>query len=85
MGAPLRCVQKVGQVSEEKPPDIIECTENDTPLQMLDDGEAQVAGGTAWMWAREQYEGTVDVLFVDEAGQMPTVAAMTNPRPCNYP
>ena len=30
----------------------------------------QVAGGTAWMWAREQYVDAVDVLFVDEVGQM---------------
>jgi len=28
-----------------------------------------VLGGTAWMWAREDFAGAVDVLFVDEAGQ----------------
>ena len=27
-------------------------------------------GGTAWLWAREDFAGAVDVLFVDEAGQM---------------
>lgn len=31
---------------------------------------AQVAAGTAWMWARPEFEGIVDTLFVDEAGQM---------------
>lgn len=30
----------------------------------------QVAGGTAWLWAREEFFEAVDVLFVDEAGQM---------------
>jgi hypothetical protein len=28
------------------------------------------AGGTAWLWARPEFEDAVDVLFVDEAGQM---------------
>jgi superfamily I DNA and/or RNA helicase len=30
-----------------------------------------VLGGTAWLWARDEYRQTVDVLLVDEAGQMP--------------
>jgi len=29
-----------------------------------------VAAGTAWLWAREEFAGSVDILFVDEAGQM---------------
>ncbi|MGH7392354.1 MAG: TM0106 family RecB-like putative nuclease [Candidatus Rokuibacteriota bacterium] len=29
-----------------------------------------VVGGTAWLWAREAAEATLDYLFVDEAGQM---------------
>ncbi|MEZ4596272.1 MAG: hypothetical protein R3C32_05135 [Chloroflexota bacterium] len=33
-------------------------------------GEVDVLGGDrAWMWAREDFAGAVDVLFVDEAGQ----------------
>ena len=31
---------------------------------------AQVAGGTAWLWARPEAFDTLDVLFVDEAAQM---------------
>ena len=30
----------------------------------------QVGGATAWLWAREEASECVDVLFVDEAGQM---------------
>ena len=26
--------------------------------------------GTTWLWAREQFARSVDVLFVDEAGQL---------------
>ena len=29
-----------------------------------------VVGGTAWLWAREDMDAAVDVLFVDEAGQL---------------
>jgi uncharacterized protein len=39
-------------------------------LEKLQSGEAPVAAGTAWLWAREEFAGSVDVLFVDEAGQM---------------
>ena len=36
----------------------------------LRDGELDVAAGTTWLWAREQFGGSVDTLFVDEAGQL---------------
>ena len=36
----------------------------------LDHGDYPLVGGTAWCWSREQFEQSVDVLFVDEAGQM---------------
>ena len=36
----------------------------------LRDGDLDIGAGTAWLWAREQFQGTVDTLFVDEAGQM---------------
>ncbi len=36
----------------------------------LADGSVDVVGATAFGWARDQFEGAVDVLIVDEAGQM---------------
>ena len=36
----------------------------------LTDGSCAVVGGTAWLWAAEEMVEAVDVLFVDEAGQM---------------
>src|SRR5262249_54899701 len=36
----------------------------------LRDGELDIAAGTAWMWAREQFQDSIDTLFVDEAGQL---------------
>ena len=31
----------------------------------LREGDLDIAAGTAWVWAREQFQGTVDTLFVD--------------------
>jgi uncharacterized protein len=39
-------------------------------LNALDAGEANLVGGTAWQWSREDFAESVDVLIVDEAGQM---------------
>ncbi len=43
---------------------------NEEPLAALHSGTADVLGGTAWLWARPEFARSVDVLFVDEAGQM---------------
>lgn len=42
----------------------------DEVLNALTSRAAQVGGGTASLWAREAMANSVDVLFVDEAGQM---------------
>ena len=44
-------------------------TSNETVIDALR-GPVQVAAGTSWMWARPEFEASVDTLFVDEAGQM---------------
>ena len=33
-------------------------------------GELDVVGGTGWLWSRPEFEGSVDVLVIDEAGQL---------------
>ena len=45
----------------------------------LDDGRANIAAGTPWLWASAKMTGAIDVLFVDEAGQisLANVAAMS--------
>ena len=42
---------------------------NEAARDGLRAGQFDVVGGTAWLWAREEMEGSIDVLFVDEAGQ----------------
>jgi predicted RecB family nuclease len=71
-GVQLRAVQKL------KDEDAAGC-EDGMVTQVYDNGDvrdalarrkAQVAAGTSWLWAREDMASSVDVLMVDEAGQM---------------
>jgi len=51
--------------------DVAECTESHAVLQRaLASHDVMVGAGTAWLWAREEFTDLIDVLFVDEAGQM---------------
>lgn len=64
----LQCMQRVKEKGVGIP-GIVQATDNIEPLAALQGG-VQVVAGTAWLWAREEYFEAVDVLFVDEAGQM---------------
>jgi uncharacterized protein len=66
----VTCLRKVKEKSAVLDPGIAETTDNAAVLSALRSRQANVAGGTAWLWAREEYFEAVDVLFVDEAGQM---------------
>ena len=70
-GAAVRIAQKVA--SEDvatRTAGILAMGSNDEVLRALSAGDVEVVGGTAWLWAREDMARTVDVLFVDEAGQV---------------
>lgn len=49
---------------------VIRAKNNDAVVTAIEEGKAQVIAGTVWLWARPDLNDTVDVLFVDEAGQM---------------
>ncbi|MEP7116058.1 MAG: TM0106 family RecB-like putative nuclease [Acidobacteriota bacterium] len=49
---------------------------NPDALAALAAREIDVLGGTAWLWARPEFAASVDVLFVDEAGQMSLANAL---------
>ena len=66
----LRCVQKANDEDGCEDTGIIQVDSNEAVLAALTDGTATVAAGTAWLWARGEMADSVDVLFVDEAGQM---------------
>jgi uncharacterized protein len=49
---------------------VIRGTSPQVVREHLDDGRANLAAGTAWLWTSPKMTGAVDVLFVDEAGQI---------------
>jgi predicted RecB family nuclease len=64
----LRCMQRMGE--EEPTAEIAIAQDNDEALAALATGKANVLGGTSWLWAPEVAFESMDVLFIDEAGQM---------------
>ncbi len=71
MGVDLTCIQKPEQGNKEADgPNLIFAKNNDDVLGKLASSEVQVAGATHFFWAREDAFEAVDVLVVDEAGQM---------------
>jgi len=49
---------------------------NEAALGALAGSEINVLGGTSWMWSRPDFAGAVDVLFIDEAGQVSLANAL---------
>jgi superfamily I DNA and/or RNA helicase len=67
----LRAIQKANDEGDGcEHPLVTEANDNEAVLDALVTGSAQVAAGTAWLWARPEMANSVDVLFIDEAGQM---------------
>jgi uncharacterized protein len=70
-GIEVRLAHKNGDDAEEGDESRVKSlADNGAALEALRSGNANVVGATAWLWAREELESAVDVLFVDEAGQM---------------
>ncbi|HUF46351.1 MAG TPA: TM0106 family RecB-like putative nuclease [Vicinamibacterales bacterium] len=72
-GVAIRAGHKGGDddgAASAEPPAVRAFDDNAAPLAALQAGEIEVLGGTAWLWSRAEYAASVDVLFVDEAGQM---------------
>jgi uncharacterized protein len=64
---------RIGQRADRDNPFLHDAAAGMTPERLeraLRTGELAVAAGTAWLWARGGLAGSVDTLFVDEAGQM---------------
>jgi len=66
----LSIVQKPNENDGCKHARVTHTNDNGEVLEKLQSGEAQVGAGTTWLWSRAEFAGSVDVLFVDEAGQM---------------
>jgi predicted RecB family nuclease len=69
-GTLVRCVHRVSEKSRSATPGIEEETDSARALKRIANREYDVVGGTAWVWAKQDVEEALDVLVVDEAGQM---------------
>ena len=76
---PVRIVQKVTRPGDELKDDVVTITKDNAAVRAsLESGTVQVAAGSAWLWSREDMAGSVDALFVDEAGQMSLANVMAS-------
>ena len=65
----FKCLHK-GSPKDDSPENLHAVDDNDRVLDLFSSGEFKVLGGTSWLWSREDFAGSADVLFIDEAGQM---------------
>ena len=68
MGVNVRCIQKVPKGEQDR--HRLQFTVDNKAALTSIRNTANVVGGTAWLWARPDAAGAVDVLFIDEAAQM---------------
>jgi predicted RecB family nuclease len=73
----LQCIQKVSELSKIACPGIREVTAPAEAIGALQDGTANVVGGTAWLWTPATSADAIDVLVIDEAGQMSLANVLT--------
>lgn len=73
---PVCCVHKITDRSDDFPEWLREETRNEDALDAIRNRTCEVLAGTAWLWSREDAADTVDLLFVDEAGQMSLANAL---------
>jgi len=66
----VRCMHRVSDKSTNPAAGIDEETDSGKAVTKILNREYDVVGGTAWVWSKEDLARSVDVLVVDEAGQM---------------
>ena len=70
-GVTVNAVQKVTEDEQAVDDERVTISKDNPEVRNgLATGEFNVGAGTAWLWAPQASAGMVDVLFVDEAGQM---------------
>jgi predicted RecB family nuclease len=67
---PLNAVQKANDTDGCPDRMVEQVSENEEILDALRSGTVNVVAGTPWLWARSEMADSVEVLVVDEAGQM---------------
>ncbi len=65
----FKCLHK-GNPKDGNPEAIHAIDSNPRVAELFLHGDYSLLGGTAWLWARPEFRDSVEVLFIDEAGQM---------------
>jgi predicted RecB family nuclease len=69
-GRRVRIGQKTDQDGDCSSDAAIAYDDNAGLLEAIAAGDLDVVGGTAWVWSRPEFAGSLDTLVVDEAGQL---------------
>jgi uncharacterized protein len=69
-GPPLVALQRAEPAERCDAPGVELAADNGTVVRRLAEGRVQLVAGTPWLFARQELENAVDVLFVDEAAQI---------------
>ena len=69
VGVPVRIGQRHAPDERASSPAATSLTSNPEVRTALANRDLDVIGGTAWLWSRADMAGSIEVLFVDEAGQ----------------
>lgn len=75
-GLDISFIQKVHHIQDDRPEELSQVTQNGQIRNAFSEGRAQVGAGTPWLWARSDMEDSIDVLFIDEAGQLALARAL---------
>jgi uncharacterized protein len=77
-GTVVRGLKKSGGGNPESvyTSDLVASASDNAAFPPAEDSGVNLVAGTPWLWAREELHGSVDVLFVDEAGQMALADAL---------
>ncbi len=82
-GMHLRAIQRVN-IDDGCDDEMVKRVENfQAVADALEVDEAQVAAGSIWLWGRQEMANAVDVLFIDEAGQMSLANVLAASRAAN--
>jgi superfamily I DNA and/or RNA helicase len=67
--ADFQCLHK-GKPKDDNPEALHAIDNNDRIASLFATDSYRLLGGTSWLWANARFRDSVDVLFIDEAGQM---------------